>query len=446
MGESIDIQGFYGMNDVNMSDRGPSRSGFIAPIAVLNADVDGQGALRKRIGKTLTVTLSGSHSLWAGISCMLCSASGHLYRLNGSAVIDLGSITGPESPLSYEEVDGLVYISNKYWNKKLDPKTNTLSQWGLTIPNGPALLSSSTGSLPIGTYNVCLTNVSGSDISGNSPISSITLTSVGGVQILNRSIGSVVWCTDQNEGIFYRIGEVDLITDVMTVEPLPTFMCSSPPLLSNLCHAFGLMWGSLGNDVYYSQPFRPSLFRLSLNKFPFNSEITLIARVPTGLFIGTIEETFFLEGTEPEKMQQKSVGVGAVRNSLTYCNNVPALGDVLQTSEKGYQDVPMWRSHDGIVIGNAAGKLYNLTKNKVKLDVPMTGASVYRFVDGTFQFLTSSPIGRSGSSIGGLNAETLALFESGKVSQSEFTHKGQGSTALCTDMVTCEVRRGGVLI
>ena len=377
---------------------------------------------------------------------MLCAAGGKLYRINGVATIELGTITGPTDPLSYAEVDGFVYISNKYWNKVLDPKTNTLSQWGRTIPNGPALLSSSTGSLPVGTYHVCLTDVSGSDISGNSPVSSITLSSVGGIQILNRSVGSVVWCTDQNEGILYRIGEVDLIVDLMTVEPLPTLMCSPPPLMSNLCHAFGLMWGSLGNDVYHSQPFRPSLFRLSLNKFPFNSEVTLIARVPTGIFVGTEEETFFLDGTEPEKMQQRSVGVGVVKGSLTYCNNVPALGDVLQTSEKGYQDVPMWRSKDGIVIGNAAGKLYNLTKNKVKLDVPSTGASVYRFVDGTFQFLTSSPVGRSGSSIGGLSADTLALFESGKISQSEFTHKGQGSTTLCTDTVTCEVRRSGVLI
>jgi len=444
MGDSIDIDKFTGMNDV--ADGGL----FVAkntaqPSAILNADVDLEGAISKRSGKTLRVTLAGAHSIWAGNSCMLVAAGNALYKVVNHVATSVGTISGPQSPMSYIEIDDLVYISNPYWNGVYNHATGALSSWGISVPPGPVLLTT-TGNMPAGVYNVCMTNLVSGELSGNGQINSITLDAVGGISILNRPSGAIVWCTDCNEGIFYRIGPVDVIGEISTIEPLPSLFCSPPPYMTNLCHAFGLVWGSVGNVVYYSQPFQPSWFRLNMNRFIFGTEVVMIARTPTGLFIGTIEQTYFLAGTEPAKMEQILAGTGAIRGTLAYCNNVPALNDILQTAEKGHQDVPIWRAQDGIVIGNAAGKLYNLSKNKLMMDSPSSGASLYRNVDGTFQFLTSSARGLSGSSIGALNAETLALFEAGKVSRAGFTQRGMGSTASFSDTATVEVRRGGVLI
>jgi hypothetical protein len=375
---------------------------------------------------------------------MLCAASGTLYSLENGVATSRGTI-GLDSPLSYAEVEDIVYISSIYWNGAYDHSTKTLSSWGVTQPPSPTLLSAS-GSLPAGTYHVCMTNVANGELSGNGPISSITLADVGGISILNRPSGAIVWCTDQNEGIFYRVGETALIADIPTVEPLPCFMCSPPPYMINLCYTLGVMWGSVGNEVFYSQPFRPSWFRSTLNRFTFDSEVTMIARVPTGLFIGCKERTYFLHGTEPGKMQQLGAGAGSIRGTLAYCNNLPELGDILGTSEKGYVDVPVWRTTDGLVAGNASGRLFNLTKDKLRMDAPERGASLYTNVDGSFKFITSSKMGLSGSAIGALSADTVTLFEDGKVSQSEFTHKGQGTSGSFADTATAEVRRGGVLI
>jgi len=444
MADSIDIDGFVGMNDV--ADGGLfAAKGVAQPSAILNADVDLEGAISKRSGKALRVSLAGAHSIWAGNSCMLVAAGSLLYKVVDRVATSIGSISGPQSPVSYIEIDDLVYISNPYWNGVYNHTTGVLSSWGVAVPSGPVLLAT-TGIMPPGVYNVCMTNLTAGELSGNGQINSITLDSAGGISILNRPAGAIVWCTDCNEGIFYRIGPVDAIYEIATVEPLPSLFCSPPPFMTNLCHAFGLVWGSVDNIVYYSQPFQPSWFRLNMNRFTFDTEVVMIARTPTGLFIGTLDLTVFLAGTEPAKMEQVLAGAGAIRGTLAYCNNVPALNDVLQTSEKGHQDVPIWRAQDGIVIGNAAGKLYNLSKNKLMMDSPTSGASLYRNVDGTFQFLTSSARGLSGSSIGALNAETLALFEDGHVSRHEFSHRGMGTTASFSDSAVCEVRRGGVLI
>lgn len=443
---TVSVIGFSGMNDVKEAEGFFAKEGIAEPSAILNADVNINGRLVKRTGRTLVKTLTGTHSLWAGLNCMLCAAAGTLYKVVDGNTTSVATISGPEYPLSYAEVDDLVYISTPYWNTVYDPATSTTSAWGLTRPSGPMLTSSSVGSLPVGIYHVCMTNVSGSDISGNGPITTITLSSVGGIQILNRPAGAIVWCTDKNEGVFYEVGAVSNISYLPTTEPLPSFLCSPAPYMTNLCYAFGLMWGSVDNVVYYSQPFRPTWFRVNLNKFTFESNVTIIAKVPTGLFIGMTDKTVFMEGTIPTEMHQKDAGAGSIKGTLVYSNNLPELGDILGTREKGYVNVPTWRTADGIVLGNANGKLFNLTKNKIKLDSPGSGASLYRNVNGTFQFLTSSSCGLSGSSIGELNENTLALFEDGKVSQSEFAHMGQGSTGSVADTVTYTLKRNGEYI
>jgi hypothetical protein len=125
---------------------------------------------------------------------------------------------------------------------------------------------------------------------------------------------------------------------------------------------------------------------------------------------------------------------------------VPELGDILGTAEKGYVDVPAWRTTEGIVLGNASGKLFNLTKNRLKMDSSPSGASLYRNYNGTLQLLSSSARGLTGSSVGELNADTLSLFTAGKVSASEYTNKGMGTSGSFSDTVTCTVTRNGVVI
>jgi len=441
----INVSGFSGANNVKAEEGFYSKRGIAEPRVILNADVDLSGRLNSRKGKTLHVSLSGAHSLWAGTSCMLCAAAGRLYRISQGGAVNVGAIAGPKSQLSYVEAEGKVYISNGYWQGAFDPTTNAVLSWGVAAPPGPMLLSAS-GNLPAGTYHVCMTNVSIGELSGNGPISQITLSAEGGIQILNRPAGALVWVTDSDEYMFYLVGAVDTVVDVPTVEPLPSFLCSPPPYLENLCYAFGRIWGSSGCDVYYSQPFRLGWFRLASNVFHFGSPVTLIAKVATGLFIGMEDRTRFLAGTEPDQMQEMDAGEGSIKGTLAYCNNLPDLGSVLGTPEKGFNDVPVWLTTEGIVAGNASGRLFNLTKNKIKMGVPESGASLYRNFEGVFQFLTSFKRGTTGSGRGFSDADTTEAFEGGKISTHNAHCRDQTQRIGFSDEATCKVYRGGVEI
>jgi hypothetical protein len=439
----IDIAGFSGANNVDESFY--SQKGIASPRVVLNTDVGLAGKLTKRAGKTLFLALPDAHSLYACNSCMLCAADGALYRISQGAAVSVGAITGPMYPLSYFEADDKVYISNPYWQGIFDPTANSVASWGVPQPPGPMLLAGS-GNLPAGTYRITMTNVVNGELSGNGPISMIELTSEGGIQILNRPSGALVWVTDADEGLFYLVGETSKVVDIPTVEPLPSFMCSPPPFLENLCYAFGRMWGSEGNTVYYSEPFKLGWFKLASNKFTFDSKVTLIAKVSTGLFVGTKEKTVFLAGTEPDKMQLSDAGAGSIMGTLSYCNNLPDLGSVLGTPEKGFVDVPVWMTVEGIVAGNVSGKLFNLTKNKLKTGIPSRGASLYRNLEGVFQYLASFTTGATGSGAGFVDAETYNAFKNGMIDVFNRRANLMGSSAGFTDSATCTVTRGGVII
>lgn len=438
----IELRNFLGMNNVNPTF---STKEGIVPKILLNSYPNEAGQLIKREGFELFLTLAGAHSLKAFESCMLCAAQGKLYEVSTGTAVELTTIDGPADEINgridYVLCKDKIYISNPYWKCVLDPTDNSVSSWGITLPPGP-MLTVTTGNLPAGTYNVCFTNVSGGFISGNGPIQSITLSSEMGISILNRPANALVWATDKNEPVFYRIGATDKIVSIPTIEPLPTFLCSPPLNMICLCYAFGRLWGADGQNLYCSEPYRLDLFNLNTNKFKFNSDITIIAKVPTGLFIGTEEETRFLAGTEPDKMVETSVGAGSVRGTLEYCNNLPYLADILGTSEKVFSDVPLWRTHEGIVAGNITGRLFNLTKDKLRLGKVSRGASLHHQLEGYFTYLTSAVAVNNGN----VDIETLTALKNSKLATNNISRKLFDVKAACSDEMECSVWRGGVQI
>lgn len=410
----IDLKNFVGMNNIKQAESLLVGKGKCQPRIILNADVTSGGRLIKREGATKVIDLTNPHSLWSGTTAMMCVASGYLYRISQDVATQICAVSGPDTYMSYVEIDNKIYMSNKYWSTIFDPSDNSTSDWGLTLPEQP-VISSTTGNLPVGTYQICFTKFSGREISGNGAIALIELTSEGGISIANRTADSLVWMTDPNGSKFFLVGQLDTVVDTASSsEPLPSFLCSPPSYMEYLTYAFGRVWGNVDNILYYSEPFHPEWFS-TFNKFEFDQNITLIAQVPIGIFVGCEDTTYFLEGTEPQQMKQSIAGKGAIPGTLKYCNNIPELGDILSPAERIHVSVPIWLSQEGIVIGNVSGRLFNLTQQKVKFRPGIRGASVHRMKNGEFQYLTSFKQGSPGSGFGMADTATAEVIRNGKV-------------------------------
>lgn len=433
----IKIEKFKGMNNIR-EEGGETAS----PRVILNADADIEGRLTKRVGQTLYVSAANTHSLWACDSVMLVCVDTRLYRAYQGELVYLATMTGDKQPAYYVEGDGEVYVSNKNWCGVYNTTSLTVGAWGLSLPAAPTL-SVGAGSLDAGTYNVCFTVKVGVNMSGNGPISAITLTQDQGISISNLPSGGVVWVTDPDGESFHYAGTGATVTALTSVEPLPTFLCTPVSPMECLCFAFGRIWGSVDNELIYTEPHQLGLTK-NTNKIVFDQDITLIARSVSGLFVGMSDRTVFLAGDDPKKMQQSPAGSGSVKGSLAYCNNINELGDILGTNEKVYTDVPVWLSKEGIVIGNAAGRLFNLTNNRVRMTPPSTGAATFRNVAGKIQYIASFLKGETKSGNVSTDALVNSVFLEGNVSdaiESSYTE-----AASFGDSATCTVTRGGVLV
>ena len=407
---SIMINGFTGMNNVR-DDSAMDENGVVTPRINLNADVTPDRSLKRRLGFQKMVNLPNAHSLWANRKMMLCAAEGYLYRIYPDySKVQVCALAGPhDERLYYAEADGKIYISSRHWMGVFDPMSNTVESWGIPLPVGP-MLSAGSGSLKAGTYMVCFTATNNAtayrEISGNGEISAITLGDNSGIVIGNRPAGAIVWCTDTNGDTFYLAGEVDSITAYPSTEPLPTFMCQPPSPMRFIRLKFGRMWGSVGNRLYYTEPYRYGLVK-STNYFQYPDEIQMVAAVEGGIYVGFSDRTLFLNGQTPQEMREMHAGEGVVRGAVYYVRS--AIGDL-------GENVPIWVAINGIVAGSHTGQAVTLTKDRLQIAPGEEGAAIIRVVNGLTQFMASVKQQRKrGSGVGFGDNATCEIVRNGKI-------------------------------
>jgi hypothetical protein len=409
----IVISGFKGMNNITESDayQGHDDGSMTAiPRVLLNADVQPDNGLKKREGFSLHVALPNAHSAWGARGIMLAVAEGRLYRFFADGTyINLGPVSGPhEERMYYVDVQDKVYLSSRHWMGIVDKATNALSQWGMAVPEQPVItIQSGTGTLQPGIIQVCYTNAQGNVIGGNGMIVEAEISVANSsILLLNKPATAIAWATDPDGHKFYRAAlEQNRITELNTVEPLSTFMCSPPNPMRFIRYAFGRMWGAIDNTLVYSEEYRLDLFRTT-NVFQFPEEVILVAVVEGGIYVGFESRTIFLPGTKPEDMSERTVGEGVAKNIVAYCNNVPDMGN----------KIPVWVSKDGLVAGGHSGSVANIVHNRIQFPAGTEGAAIQRTVNGQDQIIASFKQEKPrGSGVGFGDSTTCEVVRNGKV-------------------------------
>lgn len=410
---SINITGYAGMNNViteNGMTGGGDGSVTAIPKVILNADVTPDKKLKKRSGFSLFASLPNSHSIWGTRGIILASSDGYLRRLYpDSSIVTVCALGGPQDErLFYAVGDKGVYISSRYWMGVFNPQLNSVSEWGIPLPEQPVLSLGGGGALPAGRYQVCYTNVVDGQIGGNGMIAEIdAYADNASIALVDRPENVIAWITDADGSVFSRaITEGSVISSIDTVEPLPTFMCYPPQPMQFIRNAFGRMWGVIDNKLVYSEPFRPDLFKRT-NVFSFPEDITLAAFVEGGVYAGMGSKTVFLAGTEPSNMREADVAGGVAKSIMAYCNNVPDLGN----------NIPIWVSREGLVAGSHSGSIVKITKDRLQFPSSIdTGAAIQRTVNGQSQYLASMKQAKPrGSGVGFGDSATCEVVRNGKV-------------------------------
>lgn len=140
----------------------------------------------------------------------------------------------------------------------------------------------------------------------------------------------------------------------------------SPPAGMVLAGFAGRVWIGVGNMLYYTDSDEGQFFQDAANDLEMPADITVLAPVDDGLYVGTTAGVWFLAGSDP------TAGLSMVLVSsdpATPCTSLPIRSDEV-TKQYNPAGAAIWTSRHGIVFGLTGGIVLQPTKDRVAFDAP----------------------------------------------------------------------------
>jgi hypothetical protein len=385
MDKPITIGKFSGLNSGN-----PERLSEGDLIEALNVDVDDTGQVSRRPGFA-SVRAGAAHSLWSKGALALFVSGTTLYRLNEDySAVAVTTVTA-NMPVSYAEVAGRVYWSNGIETGIYDGGHRT---WGLAVPALPGVEVIG-GSLPAGTYLYTMTlRRNDGQESGAPAAGRIDLTEAGGLRFSFPAsadptvVGATIYLSQQNGDVLYRAvsttgTSVDYVGGLVNlVTPLDTLLLGPAPAGQIVARFSGRLYVALGSALFCSEPFGHELFDLREHITVDTTEITLVAPVTDGIFVGTRERVVFLAGQGPDSfVMQTKAECGAIPGTLAYVDQDAAKFEIAGKL------VALFATERGLLAAADGGVTFDLTQSKYVMPRYHRGAGLYRSDGGSYRYV-----------------------------------------------------------
>ena len=271
--------------------------------------------------------------------------------------------------IAWAEFNSTVYFSDGIVCKKI--KDHVVSSWGVQPPTGKPVLSGSSV-LGSGQIMACYTYLldDGTE-SGSSPV--VVANSGRVLSNIKRSDDPRVaaikcYLTGPNNDTFFHAATIlngdvsaEITTDYRNGEECLT-RGKIPPVPSRLItpHA-GSLYMASGNLIYFTDPHSLDLVSIGesitdtvvQNIWQLVGDVTLLAAVTDGIYVGSSDGTYWVNGNDPYNAQLTLVD-----------ESIPEIGAVrkVQTGEV------IWRSDAGFIKGYAGGRTERMTFENVSVD------------------------------------------------------------------------------
>jgi hypothetical protein len=387
----VTYSSFKGINSVgNPENVDPSYL-----MKALNIDIDKTGNLSKRKGYSKVDTANYT-SLWAsenGLGCYAVRNGDLVEVLPNYLHVTLKSSIG-NIRLSFEEVDGTIYLSSPILNGTI--VNHTFKNWGIEKNHLSPTLSIGAGTLPAGDYQVSFTYVNTSGIeSGTGPASLINVPNNSSILVTIPNItdpeilyARVYSSTPNGNSLYFNniglSGSTVTISSISNlIDPLRTFNIDKAPLGHIVKYYRGRMYIAQDNILWYSEPFQYTNFKLASNYFEFPERIREVMPVEDGIWLGS-DKLYYLSGEEPEKFKRTTKerikvveGTSTLfSGSYIHLDNTPVGYKWLVTSDLGI-----------FVLFNQ-GLVINLTSQTISLKKANQGTSIFLQENGNNQYLS----------------------------------------------------------
>lgn len=378
--DTFTIGGFDGLNNrlapTKLVHRTPDNATATYLSKADNVDISEDRTIRRRGGRTLVIP-GKAHSLWADDKGAVAVVDGQLLALSADLAPTVLRTGMPSARLSYSRgADGALYWSNGIELRKISQGSD------LPIaerqPGRPGVAVGA-GGLPAGRYLVAITIDGPAGESAPSEPMAVAVSGGGALTLTAPLLAGQklrAYISGPNGDVLTFAGESGA-----GVLFIPTYQGDGRVLSTRLApmpagqlvaHSDARLVVAAGNVVWFSRPWHYGMTDPVVDYIPLPGRVTILAPVPTGLFI-CADKTYFLP---PGGAQLREVlPFGGVEGTA---GRIPEDGRVF------------WHSPRGLVIAAPDGSAAAVQDDVLTFPAAQSGASLWRERDGSRHILAST--------------------------------------------------------
>lgn len=363
-----------------------------------NVDIGGKGTFKRRAGYTVAVAGADFHSLFTYGRGTLTGRGTKVYFIDVATFAPtLLYDMGVAAPVKFAEINDHLYFTNRGALAWLPVDAMTARAVGVALPAQlPEIAASGVGTLTAGTYAVGLSRID--DRGEESPtalLGTVTLAGSGGVQLSNLTIDVTssyrVYLSPPDGDVLYVAAEFTAAFASYLVGTQPEgaqrstqHLVPLPPGDFLFGHG-GRIYTAVGDVLSFSQAMRPHLTDPRHDFVQFAGAITFAEPVADGIFVGDARGVWFLPGMDPSqfKLRQVSNRPAVMRSALKTSG-----GDFPKDLVGTFDDVVVWLSTDGYMVGKPGGDVVELHSDRVRIAPGLEGKSAEVTRNGLTQIVT----------------------------------------------------------
>lgn len=347
----------------------------------LNVDITNAGTLIGRSPTTRARPGEFMHSLWSD-GRDHCYVADTTLMLNGMSVRE--GMRRAKALAYVRYTDGGIYWSDGYVLERLAGGVSHPAAPPRPNPS-PVLELLSAGALPEGRYQACVTLLNGGVESPPSWPQQVFCQEGRGLRLSSMPPGEKnVYISTCNGDVLFHYATTSAVQLDIPVLPadlghqLLTQDYDALPPGRILATFSGRLLSASGSTLYIGEPYAGAIYNPMKGYIPFPDEITMVAPLDTGFFVGTSEATYWCSGRSTDEIE-----VVLAKNE----------GVSFGTSWLIYQDQQSWRSDKGVCLGAPDGSVTNIQEKSVAVAKGVAGATLYREHNGLRQIVSVNRLG-----------------------------------------------------
>lgn len=173
-----------------------------------------------------------------------------------------------------------------------------------------------------------------------------------------------------------------VINPTSTLSEISGKLLGKPPMATSLCLYNGRIYLANERTLWATELYMYNYVDKTRNYILFESEITVLGTVDTGMYVGTRDGVYYLTGVLGQMKQSKVLNAAAIPGSLV---NVTA--ELVRPERNASKQAVVFMTTAGLVAGLDAGFIHNMTETKVLFPDATSSAAMFRQQDGINQYV-----------------------------------------------------------